>query len=153
MLRCLYDPDEKYLGEMSNYIIRTYGDILRKKLDMFPDFPTWKQIDKIMDVLEGVKFERELLEGVKFEKNSQNRIEQYILNILKKALSKNSYRSLEKMTNNQLDKSRISKTITWLNYGRFDKCEKYAIRMVELILGYKVEKKPHIFLGMKAARR
>ena len=62
MLRCLYDPDEKYLGEMSNYIIRTYGDILRKKLDMFPDFPTWKQIDKIMDVLEGVKFERELAE-------------------------------------------------------------------------------------------
>ena len=45
------------------------------------------------------------------------------------------------MTNNQLDKSRISKTITWLNYGRFDKCEKYAIRMVELILGYEVEKK------------
>ena len=75
MLRCLYDPDEKYLGEMSNYIIRTYGDILRKKLDMFPDFPTWKQIDKIMDVLEGVKFERELLEGVKFERElaEQNR--------------------------------------------------------------------------------
>lgn len=29
---------------------------------MFPDFPTWKQIEKIMDVLEGVKFERELTE-------------------------------------------------------------------------------------------
>lgn len=62
MLRCLYDPDEKYLGEISNFIIRTYGDILRAKLDMFPDFPTWKQIEKIMDVLEGVKFERELTE-------------------------------------------------------------------------------------------
>lgn len=34
----------------------------------------------------------------------------------------------------------MSKTITALNLGRIDKCEKYAIKMVEVLLGYKVEK-------------
>lgn len=62
MLRCLFDPDEKYLGEFSTFIIKNYGDILRSKLSLFPDFPTWKQTEKIMDILEGVKFERELTE-------------------------------------------------------------------------------------------
>lgn len=60
MLKNFYDPDEKYLGEMSGFIIKKYGNIIRERLHQFPCFPTWKQAEKIMDVIEGVYFEKEL---------------------------------------------------------------------------------------------
>lgn len=61
-LKDLYDPKEEYTGELSNYIIKTYGNILRGILDEIPDYPTWKQLEEILDRIEGVKFEKQLKE-------------------------------------------------------------------------------------------
>lgn len=72
--------------------------------------------------------------------NSKSSIEEYLLKVIKKALSKNSYRSWAKM-NSKIDPSRISKTLKWLSFGRIDKCEKYATVLLHELLGYTVEKK------------
>ena len=61
-LKDIYDSREEYTGEFAGFIIKQYGDILRSILDEVPDYPTWKQLEEILDRLEGVKFEKQLKE-------------------------------------------------------------------------------------------
>lgn len=58
MLSTLFHYEEDL--EISSWIYKQYGKLLKERLESFPDYPNTNKLYEIMDILEKIKYEREL---------------------------------------------------------------------------------------------